>query len=59
MSHLDPNEHTPVSRAMRACYKDKSGVEHVPAHITVINDEWYTTSSLLALAALRPSETST
>ena len=47
---IDPNAHTPVSRAMRACYKDRNGNEVVPAHIQVVNGEWYTTSSLLALA---------
>jgi len=47
---IDPNVHTPVSRAQRACYRDRDGNEVVPAHVVVVNGEWYTTAGLIALA---------
>ena len=47
---IDPNAHTPVSSAMRACYKDRNGNEIVPSHVVVVNNEWYTTVGLLSLA---------
>ena len=47
MSFIDPNVHTPVPAAQRACYTVE-GVEHVPDHVIVVGDEWYTLDALKA-----------
>lgn len=52
MSHLDPNVANPISRPMRACYRDSNGVEHVPAYVTVIGGEWYDCKAVAARKAM-------